>query len=147
MPFFAVSVPNPKSSLAVINVFSELIGISVNTEQLVEQARVVEPQLTQLFEQVRHQIGPDDLTNDADFEIEAEENVDVESDAPDRVSSGHDIAVSTMSDHDRTHIESLFAKARQDRGCAEKLKQELDRLGVFSAFEDRFLDLFRKTGD
>jgi hypothetical protein len=43
----------------------------------------------------------------------------------------------------RKHIEEMFATARQDRARAYELKQELDRLGLFNEFEDRFLDLFK----
>jgi hypothetical protein len=38
----------------------------------------------------------------------------------------------------------LFEKAREDRSKAYELKGELDRLGVFDLYEDRFLDLFKK---
>ncbi|MFO0875090.1 MAG: PAC2 family protein [Phycisphaerales bacterium] len=42
-------------------------------------------------------------------------------------------------------IESLFEAAQRDRANAPSLKRELDRFGVFGAYEDRFLDLFRKA--
>ena len=41
-------------------------------------------------------------------------------------------------------IEQLFEQAGQDRAAAYELKRELDRLGVFKEYEDRFLDLFKK---
>ena len=44
----------------------------------------------------------------------------------------------------RQRIENLFAAAAKDRSQAFELKQELDRLGVFKDYEDRFLDLFQK---
>jgi len=47
---------------------------------------------------------------------------------------------------DRKRIEALFDQAAKDRSKAFELKQELDRLGVFKEYEDRFLDLFRKPG-
>ena len=40
----------------------------------------------------------------------------------------------------------MFAKAREDRAKAFELKEELDRLGVFDQYEDRFLDLFKTGG-
>ena len=39
----------------------------------------------------------------------------------------------------------LFEEATKDRSKAFELKQELDRLGVFKEYEDRFLDLFKGT--
>jgi hypothetical protein len=40
-------------------------------------------------------------------------------------------------------IESLFADAQIDRTKALELKAVLDQHGVFKAYEDRFLDLFK----
>lgn len=39
----------------------------------------------------------------------------------------------------------MFQEAREDRAKAVRLKEELDRLGVYPAYEDRFLDLFRRA--
>ena len=44
------------------------------------------------------------------------------------------------------HVESLFRDAAQDRAKALELKAELDRLGLFARYEDRFLDLFKRAG-
>jgi hypothetical protein len=45
----------------------------------------------------------------------------------------------------RRQIEDLFEHAESDRSLAVKLKRLLDEHGVFGEYEDRFLDLFRKT--
>jgi hypothetical protein len=47
---------------------------------------------------------------------------------------------------DRGHINELFDAAGKDRSKAFELKRELDRLGLFKEYEDRFLDLFQKKG-
>ncbi|MFO0826122.1 MAG: hypothetical protein U0792_23900 [Gemmataceae bacterium] len=41
-------------------------------------------------------------------------------------------------------IEESIEAATKDRSKAFELKQELDRLGIFKQYEDRFLDLFKK---
>ena len=51
-----------------------------------------------------------------------------------------------LAARDRRQIEDLFRRAEQDRSGALELKAELDRLGVFKEFEDRFLDLFKQGG-
>jgi hypothetical protein len=48
------------------------------------------------------------------------------------------------SSSESQHVQQLFEEARRDRSRAYELKQELDRMGVFSEFEDRFLDLFKE---
>ena len=49
-----------------------------------------------------------------------------------------------LSPQDQELVERLFGQAQQDRSKAYELKRELDRLDVFSEYEDRFLDLFKK---
>ena len=44
----------------------------------------------------------------------------------------------------RQKIEKLFGDAAKDRAKAFGLKRELDKLGVFKQYEDRFLDLFER---
>jgi hypothetical protein len=50
-----------------------------------------------------------------------------------------------VSTADKRRIEQLFDDSARDRSKAFELKQELDRLGVFKDYEDRFLDLFKKA--
>lgn len=47
---------------------------------------------------------------------------------------------------DRQRIEGLFEQAARDRSKAFELKQELDRLGLFKDYEDRFLNLLEQAG-
>jgi len=58
--------------------------------------------------------------------------------------SGTRNATPRVDEHAREHIERLFRMAESDREEAQRLKDELDRLGVFGEYEDRFLDLFRR---
>lgn len=44
----------------------------------------------------------------------------------------------------REEIEQMFARVKKGDLDPSKLKQELDRWGVYSSYEDRFLNLFRK---
>ena len=50
-----------------------------------------------------------------------------------------------LNEADRQSIERLFDQSATDRSKAFELKQELDRLGVFKEYEDRFLDLFKTS--
>jgi len=44
-------------------------------------------------------------------------------------------------------IESLFVAAKTDISKAHQLKAELDKWNVYREYEDRFLDLFKKSRD
>lgn len=46
----------------------------------------------------------------------------------------------------RAHIEELFTQAGRGESAPDKLKEELERWGLFEEYQDRFLALFRKRG-
>jgi len=150
MPYFATQVPNPQAALAALEVFSRLSGVQVDFGELKEQSEHVQRQLSQLMQQMSGEEEdegeftipevaepgppPDDKPApegeaDADAEAEAEPAPELELDP------------ATVK-----RLEQMFEQADHDRGKAVELKQELDRLGVFKRYEDRFLDLFRKGG-
>jgi hypothetical protein len=116
----------PKASLAVLEAFTSLTGIELDLTELSEQAKEVQQKLGEMlsrFERVIQQGMP----------AEEEEGFQ-----PEQADEGR------ISAEDERHVEQLFREARQDRSKAYALKQELDRLGVFRDYEDRFLDLFKK---
>jgi proteasome assembly chaperone (PAC2) family protein len=127
MPHIFSQLPFPKASLAILNVFKTLADFELDLAELEEQARAVDEQLGELLERVEETTGQK-------LEPEAEE-FNSEPAEEERVSSA-----------DRRHIETLFGKASADRAAAFELKRELDRLGVFKEYEDRFLDLFKSAG-
>ncbi|GMV96072.1 MAG: PAC2 family protein [Phycisphaerae bacterium] len=137
LPFFAVGVPNPRASLAVLEPFSRITGIPLDFTQLKREARAVEKNLRQLLEQMSHAAGQADPEAGEEWKVEEDEEPD-ESEPP---SSGEN----RLDPRLQQRIERLFERAARDRSKALELKQELDRLGVFQQYEDRFLDLFRKA--
>jgi proteasome assembly chaperone (PAC2) family protein len=127
MPHIFSQVPFPKASLAILEVFGTITGIELDFTELAEQARSMEQQLGKLLAQVEKAYGEQ-------FAVE-EEAHDPEPAETERFSAA-----------DRQRIEALFQQAARDRAKAFELKQELDRLGIFKEYEDRFLDLFTKPG-
>lgn len=133
MPFFAVSVPNPKASHRVLEIFTGLASINVDFSELAAQSKAVERRLVELLERMN-------LTIEASTGAEGQEELTVIPDfLPEELQEQPD-----LSARDRKRIETLFDAAIIDRSKALELKHELDRLGVFHQFEDRFLDLFKQ---
>jgi proteasome assembly chaperone (PAC2) family protein len=126
MPQVFAQLPFPKASLAILEVFLTLTGIEVDLGELSEQAKVMELQLGELLTRIEKAYGSQPSSEEEGYKPEPAEQ--------ERVSS---------TQHER--IEKLFDQAENDRSKAFELKQELDRLGVFKEYEDRFLDLFKKT--
>jgi predicted ATP-grasp superfamily ATP-dependent carboligase len=140
IPAFAAAVPNPTAARAALNVFSKLSGVEVNLDELNKHAAAVDKALVEAVERAERQESGDEEADEAigeAGETEPEERVE----KPEAASPEPKLDAPT-----RKHIEQLFDLVRKDPGKAPTLKEELDRLGVFKRYEDRFLDLFRRAG-
>jgi len=126
MPHVFTQLPFPKASLAVLEVFTTMSGLEIDFTELAEQAEVVEQQLGQLLSLAEGQ----EESASGDEELPAPQSADNDA----------------LSAEDERRIEGLFEQASRHRSKAFELKRELDRLGVFKDYEDRFLDLFKKAG-
>ena len=126
MPHIFSQLPFPKASLAILEVFTSMTGIEVDFTELAEQAKATEEHLGELLSRVEEAYG-------TQFPSEEEEYTPEPPEEP------------RISPADQERIEQLFDLAEQDRSKAFELKRELDRLGLFKDYEDRFLDLFKKS--
>lgn len=133
IPFFASSVPNPKASAAVLRLFARLYGATLDLGPLERQGAEVERQLLALQSQVEENLRHE-------HEHDPQEPHEPGSGWPPAEREG------ALPAHERERIEVLFRDAGLDRSKALTLKAELDRLGVFPKYEDRFLDLFKRAG-
>ncbi len=136
LPFFAAGVPNPKASQVVLEVFTKVADIELDFEELGQQGEAVEEGLLQLLEKMKESARRQSEDEGFGFPQPKGEEEDDEGDGKNRDTE--------LDDATRRHIETLFEQAEQDRGKSFLLKQELDRLGAFEQYEDRFLDLFTK---
>jgi proteasome assembly chaperone (PAC2) family protein len=127
MPHIFSQLPFPKASLAILEVFTTMTGIDLDFDEMSEQARATEEQLVELLSRVEQAYGRQGPAEEEGYSPEAVEE-------------------ERIGPADRQRIETLFVQAAKDRSKAFELKQELDRLGVFKDYEDRFLDLFKKAG-
>ncbi|MCS7270615.1 MAG: PAC2 family protein [Gemmataceae bacterium] len=146
MPHIFAQFPFPKASLAILEVFATIARLDLDLSELQREAERVEQQLGELLARVEEQYRQLQ-SNDSGEEIHAEhESADTPSSVPrtDESSRHHRGRNGKLSPADREHIEQLFTEAAVDRSKAFELKRELDRLGVFKDYEDRFLDLFKK---
>jgi proteasome assembly chaperone (PAC2) family protein len=128
MPHIFSQLPFPKASLAILEVFVTITGIDLDFAELAEQARVTERELGELLARVEKAYGQQYAPEEEGYGPEAVEE-------------------ERLRPADRQHVEALFEEAARDRSKAFELKQELDRLGAFKEYEDRFLDLFKRPGE
>ncbi len=118
-------VPFPKASLAVLEFFTRMSGIEIDFTELRTHAKTVDATLEIFLKRMEQSAE----------EVEAEEShqMPMERSTP------------RAMDADKQHIEKLFDAAHNDHSLAYGLKQELDRLGLFNEYEDRFLDMFKES--
>ncbi|MCE9607896.1 MAG: PAC2 family protein [Planctomycetia bacterium] len=126
MPHVFSQLSYPKASLSILEAFCSVTGMSVDLSELEQQAEAVDQRLAPLWDQlqeaVRRARKPDEESESAVIPSPEEEGIDPQ---------------------ENQRLELLFEQAGKDRTKAFELKQELDRLGVFKDYEDRFLDLFK----
>jgi proteasome assembly chaperone (PAC2) family protein len=133
MPRLFSHLPFPKASLSVLDVFSQLSQIEIDTSELSEQARAVDAKLGEILSQMEGMVEQEEIAEQQEIP-ESEFQEEVTPPAPPE---------KKVERKDRALVSRLFEEARKDRTKAYELKQELDRLGIFQEYEDRFLDLFK----
>jgi proteasome assembly chaperone (PAC2) family protein len=132
MPLVFAQMLYPKPSMAVLKVFAQSAGVTLDLAELAGQAEAIEHRLNEFMQQVRQKL---------------EASQSAQSPEDEALSGDEWKAEGGLSADDEQHIETLFQIASEDRTRAYELKSELDRLGVFDEYEDRFLDLFSKDNE
>ncbi|MFN0057237.1 MAG: PAC2 family protein [Planctomycetota bacterium] len=147
IPFFAVSVPNPKASMRVLRVFSHMARLRLDYSQLKTQASALEKRLVELIDRmnVSSQAAGDERASGDEAAVGDERESTEEEEQPPVELAQRTADGLLLKYNDRLRIEDLFQQASHDRAKAGDLKTELDRLGAFREYEDRFLDLFRRS--
>ena len=121
MPQYAISLPNPKASYAIIEVLTRMLNFEVSLDEMNEYIKDMDEKMALIEEKVK------DV-----FIIEKEE--------PESPPAEKKIPAYIME-----KIEKLFREARLDKSKAIILKKELDRWDLYKLYEDRFLDLFKEN--
>jgi uncharacterized protein len=127
MPHIFSQLPFPKASLAILELFATMAGIQIDFAELNERSQQMEEQLGEILARVESQFRQQQGGEES-FGSETPEAVEEE----------------PINSADLDRIETLFDEAVKDRSKAFELKHELDRLGLFKEYENRFLDLFKK---
>lgn len=130
MPMLAYQLPYPSAAAAVLRTFTSMAGMKLELEELENYGRQTQEQLSSAYQQALQALGGGEA---ADQAAQAEE-------PPARPAPE---APEGLSKADESRIEELFVRAAKDRSKAFELKTELDRLGAFRKYEDRFLALFK----
>jgi proteasome assembly chaperone (PAC2) family protein len=122
MPHYAISLPNPKASSAIIEALNKILHISIDVRELDGYIKDMEDRMSIVEDKVKDVIT-----------IEEE---------PIETHRHHE---KKIPGYVMERIERLFIEAKGDRKKASSLKSELDRWDLYLQYEDRFLDLFKEN--
>ena len=129
IPLYTIQIDNPKASYAVLNALSKISGLKIDLLGLSLQAKHMETEINKLLDylklggQAAGPIGEDDIEK-----------------------IKHSLSQLTKLPLSiKEKIEELFSLAKSDNLKAAELKAELDKWNVYKEYEDRFLDLFKKS--
>ncbi len=136
MPQYAVETPNPKASRALVTVFQRILNTSVDMTEINRQVEEADRLMGEFEERVSLVIRR--LQQETELRQRHTENEGEGTEAPGQEERPEPYQL-------MQHIEELFDRAQRDRSAIALLKQELDRWGLFSLYEDRFLDLFDRN--
>jgi proteasome assembly chaperone (PAC2) family protein len=129
IPFYTIQLENPRASEAVLKVLSRIMAIPIDFSRLVEQREVLEGEINKFLDYLKS--GQQGASPIGEEEIERiKKTLSQLTKVPKSV---------------KENIEKLFEEAKSDVTKANELKRELDKWSVYKEYEDRFLDLFRKT--
>ena len=120
MPQYAISLPNPKASNAIIEMLQKIVGFKVEMGEMDEYIKDMDEKMALIEDKVKDVLI-----------VENEEHV----------AAPH--MDKTPPPYIMNKIEKLFKDAKLDKAKARFLKLELDRWDLYKTYEDRFLDLFK----
>ncbi|MCK9603723.1 MAG: PAC2 family protein [Candidatus Omnitrophica bacterium] len=129
IPLYTIQIENPKASQAVLEALSRIFGLKIDFSGLVDQGHIMEGEINKLLDYLK--LGPQAATPIGEEEIEKIKK---------SLSQLTRLPVSV-----KEKIEKLFEAASADIAKANELKSELDRWSAYKEYEDRFLDLFKKS--
>jgi proteasome assembly chaperone (PAC2) family protein len=132
IPLYTIQIDNPRASAAVLKALAKIININLDVSSLLEQAQHIEEDINKLLDYLK--VGtPGEMHPISEEDIEKIKK-----------SLGQ---LTKLPLSIKTRIELLFKQASGDISRANELKSELDKWNVYREYEDRFLDLFKKSKD
>ncbi len=131
IPQYAMSLPNPRGSRALVESLSAMLGLDVDVDGFEPSVTQMDGVMAQIEERMRTAFEEADVEGQPVVESEEE-------DAP-------PVDEEKVPNYVMKRIEHLFTLVAQDKEKAAQLKDELDRWGLYKLYEDRFLDLFSSS--
>lgn len=122
MPQYAISLPNPKASSAIIDVLQRMLNLRIDMNEMKEYVKEMDEKMAIIEDKVKDVITIEE-----------------------KAAPLHQAEHKKVPGYIMEKIEKLFLEAAKDKTKAMVLKKELDRWDLYLMYEDRFLDLFKNN--
>lgn len=131
MPQYAATLPNPKSSRALVRFFARSVGLAIDTTAMDDDIKKMAPFMVEIEKRLQ-QVASLITDGEPDF---------LEEETTEKADQGKKTPEAAMR-----RIEALFDELSREKSKekATRLKQELDRWNLYNLYEDRFLGLFKE---
>lgn len=126
IPSYAGALTYPRAALAIVSKLAGITGVNIDLDELITDIETSEPMFSEIENKIREFFASGEL--DDQFDISGKPAQELHKD---------DVPKYVMD-----RIEKMFQDASKDHAKAQKLKEELDKWGLYPLYEDRFLDLF-----
>lgn len=142
VPAMAIKVPYLRSAQRVLELFGAISGVKVDLTLLSQQADRLEESIREMLIRIR-KLAASESDSEGAGESPTAETLGLPGPLAlpevlhQEASTGPPLTPEVVA-----LIESLFLLAEADRSKVWELKDELERQGLFKAYQDRFLDLF-----
>ncbi|MEW6170240.1 MAG: PAC2 family protein [Candidatus Omnitrophota bacterium] len=131
IPLYTIQIDNPKASKALIEALSKILEIKIDVQELIDQSHLIEGEIDKIVDYLKTSINMSQFGPIGEEEINQIKHVlNQQTKLPGSI---------------KVNIEKLFIDAKKDISKASDLKKELDKWSVYKEYEDRFLDLFKKS--
>ena len=134
IPIYTIQIENPKAILAILERLKRILNLPLDLRGLQKQVEFIETEINKLINYLKEGAGlSGGLGPISEAEIEKIKKALTQ--------------LTSLPQSIKQKIDKLFDSAKNDISKANELKQELDKWNVYKEYEDRFLDLFKKSGE
>jgi hypothetical protein len=128
IPVYTIQIENPKANISILKILDDYLRLNLNLDPLIERAKFIESEIDKLMGYLKGETQNPPPLGEEDIQ-KIKKDLSTYTKLPQSV---------------REEIEKLFKQARKDISKASVLKDLLDRWHVYSEYEDRFLNLFKR---
>lgn len=143
VPFYTIDMNNPQCAKPILKLLSETFEFDINYEKIDRDIKSMDDYLRTTFSNINEQAQK--LFSQLQNRPTKKFNLSQEEPSGITFEELKKQIKFALPESAKNKINELFKLAKENIDYAKKLKEELDRWGVYKEYEDKFLSLFLKN--